>query len=172
MSIMYVDYVRDSGEPTCAGGVPSPALLARVPVSPGAERLTGVIAATSEWIDHAAVEQLRADHAASIAAATPDEPPPPEPDWQSCVRPKGESPAALTGAIDGTLTLDLLPSGVAEVRDVPAWSVLHIVGPVRHLIECPDGDGLLTIGITEPGDYRITLRAARHLPQEWLIHAR
>jgi len=126
------------------------------------------------WIDHSAVQQLRADHAAAVASwrdLADSSPPPLEPDWSQAVRDKTPSPAALRGAEGDALAVDLLAAPEIVIDSIPPWSTLRITGPVGAEQSYDDGTDAERIRLYVPGQYRVALAASRHLTREWVINA-
>ena len=126
------------------------------------------------WIDHAAVEQLRADHAAAVASwrdLADSSPPPLEPDWSQAVRDKTPNPAELVGSAEGRLAVDLLAAPEIVIDSIPPWSTLRITGPVGAEQSYDDGTDAERIRLYVPGQYRVALAASRHLAREWVINA-
>jgi len=131
--------------------------------------------AREHWVDHAAVEQMRADHAATLAEWVPSGQPgdirPGAPDWSACLRARTACPATLVGATDGALSVDLESAPTVTITDMPKWSTVRVRGPVAGSWAYDDGAAAEAITLHQPGKYTVTVTSARHLPAEWVIDA-
>ncbi|MGB1221840.1 MAG: hypothetical protein ACPG43_09890 [Alcanivoracaceae bacterium] len=172
--MILLDYIPDSGSfftwhvPGAAGSLPA--------LQSGRDRLfLSAEPPAGTWVDHAAVTAMREQRAVDHSLWLTRQPGPEpwmEPDWSACLRNRTASPSYLAGAgDDNALSLDLITADGAELIDVPPHSELDIRGETSQTVALPGGEVLLAIGIGQPGTYHLILRSARHLTQEWIIHA-